>query len=523
MQGGQQNRGPGGKRKKISVKSNTGKAVTGKAAGRGAGANAANANQVLKNRPVMTLPRAEMDQEIGLTKLVSSVYSRDQYGQIEDLPLLSSVSEDNFNELMKRKLQQCRIICDFVNPMGDLPNKQKKTMYLSEILDHISQPRYFKLFEPETFKEFFSMLKVNIIRAFPPIPALAKVPMIGDDINDTIYESAWPHLELVYQIFQRFLESSLMDPNQFVSYIDAPFIAEFLNQFNSTDQRERDALKMVLHRMYLKFVQQRPLIRQAIQHVFYTYIYETRYFCGILELLEIMISIINGYAVPLKQEHKDFLIRILLPLHTSYYLHLFHQNLFYCVMQYIQKDQSLIPIILKELLKLWPVWCSMKELIFVTELGKILEMVSEEQFVGLMEPLFRKIGQCITSNNFQVSEAGMLLWKNDKFVQLTTAHAKELFPIICPDLYKTGTNHWNTPIKNLAVSVIRICMETSPAVFEAFSKTMKAQEQQELEKMMNVKATWKMVLANAQTRDSSLQLSDKGGGIDFVFPDPKGC
>ena len=522
MQGGQ-TRGAAGKRKKLSAKSNANKTASNKGASRAGGTNAASANQFLKHRPPMTLPRAEMDQPIGMERGLSSVYSRDQYGVIEDLPPLSSVTEDKFNDLMRRKLKQCCIVCDFQSPMDDLPNKGKKTAYLEEILDHISQPRYFKLFEPETFKEFFAMLSQNIIRAFPPIPALARVPMIGDDINDTLYESAWPHLELVYQIFQRFLESSLMDPNQFVQYIDPPFIAKFLGQFNSTDQRERDALKMVLHRMYLKFVQQRPLIRQAIQHVFYTYIYETRYFCGILELLEIMISIINGYAVPLKQEHKDFLIRILLPLHTSYYLHLFHQNLFYCVMQYIQKDPSLIPIIKKELQKLWPVWCSMKELIFVTELGKILEMVNEEQFVGLMEPLFRKIGQCITSNNFQVSEAGMLLWKNDRFVQLTTAHAKELFPIICPDLYKTGTNHWNTPIKNLAVSVIRICMETSPAVFEAFSKTMKAQEQQELEKMMNVKATWKMVLTNAQAHDPSLKLSEKDGGIDFVFPDPKGC
>ena len=30
---------------------------------------------------------------------------------------------------------------------------------------------------------------------------------------------------------------------------------------------------------------------------------------GISELLEIMGSIINGFALPLKEEHKDFLLR----------------------------------------------------------------------------------------------------------------------------------------------------------------------------------------------------------------------
>ena len=267
-----------------------GKAGAGKAgAGRAGGSSAANnANQFLKHRPIMSTPRSDMLPDIGLQRSIPSAYSTKDYGQIEDLPPMSSVTEDKFNDLMRQKLQQCRIICNYADPMDDLKNKARKQTYLQEILDHISQPRYFKLFEPETFKVFFAMIKGNIIRAIPPIPALAKVPMIGDDINDTIYESSWPHLELVYQIFQRFLESTLMDPSQFVQYIDQSFISRFLGLFNASDQRERDALKMVLHRLYLKFVQQRGQIRQGIQHVFYTYIYETRYFCGITELLEIM-------------------------------------------------------------------------------------------------------------------------------------------------------------------------------------------------------------------------------------------
>jgi serine/threonine-protein phosphatase 2A regulatory subunit B' len=148
-------------------------------------------------------------------------------------------------------------------------------------------------------------------------------------------------------------------------------------------------------------------------------------------------------------------------------------------------------------------------------------MASEEQFVELSVPLFHKIGQCITSDNFQVSEAGMLLWKNDRFVQFTTAHAKDLFPIICPYLYKTGTNHWNPAIKNLAVSVIRICMETSPSVFEAFSKTMKAQEQADLEKIGSQKHTWRMVVGSAAGHDSSISLNEKVGSLEYVYPDPK--
>lgn len=37
-----------------------------------------------------------------------------------------------------------------------------------------------------------------------------------------------------------------------------------------------------------------------------------------------MFSIINGFAVPLKEEHKVFLSRVLIPLHKAHSLNLFH-------------------------------------------------------------------------------------------------------------------------------------------------------------------------------------------------------
>ena len=49
--------------------------------------------------------------------------------------------------------------------------------------------------------------------------------------------------------------------------------------------------------------------------IFYRFIYETEHFNGVGELLEILGSIINGFALPLKAEHKQFLVRVLIPLH----------------------------------------------------------------------------------------------------------------------------------------------------------------------------------------------------------------
>lgn len=52
-------------------------------------------------------------------------------------------------------------------------------------------------------------------------------------------------------------------------------------------------------------------------------------------LLLVSGSIINGFALPLKSEHKQFLVRVLIPLHTARSLSIFHA-------QVSDEDASLI-------------------------------------------------------------------------------------------------------------------------------------------------------------------------------------
>jgi hypothetical protein len=54
-----------------------------------------------------------------------------------------------------------------------------------------------------------------------------------------------------------------------------------------------------------------------------------------------LFSIINGFALPLKEEHKVFLIKVLLPLHKVKTLSVYHPQLAYCIVQFLEKDPSL--------------------------------------------------------------------------------------------------------------------------------------------------------------------------------------
>ena len=70
-------------------------------------------------------------------------------------------------------------------------------------------------------------------------------------------------------------------------------------------------LKTTLHRIYGKFLNLRAYIRKQINNIFYRFVYETERHNGVAELLEILGSIINGFALPLKEEHKVIFASIL--------------------------------------------------------------------------------------------------------------------------------------------------------------------------------------------------------------------
>uniref|UniRef100_A0A6P7FUA6 Serine/threonine-protein phosphatase 2A 56 kDa regulatory subunit epsilon isoform-like n=1 Tax=Diabrotica virgifera virgifera TaxID=50390 RepID=A0A6P7FUA6_DIAVI len=131
------------------------------------------------------------------------------------------------------------------------------------------------------------------------------------------------------------------------------------------------------------------------------FVYETEHFNGVGELLEILGSIINGFALPLKVEHKQFLVKVLIPLHKVKCLSLYHAQLAYCVVQFLEKDPSLTEPVVRGLLKYWPKTCSQKEVMFLGEIEEVLDVIEPSQFLRIQEPLFRQISKCVSSPHFQ--------------------------------------------------------------------------------------------------------------------------
>merc|ERR1711974_44376 len=117
---------------------------------------------------------------------------------------------------------------------------------------------------------------------------------------------------------------------------------------------------------------------------------------------EILGSIINGFALPLKEEHKIFLLKVLMPLHKVRSLSVYHPQLAYCVVQFLEKDPSLTEQVIMNLLRYWPKVHSPKEVMFLNELEEILDVIEPAEFQKVMVPLFNQLAKCVSSPHFQV-------------------------------------------------------------------------------------------------------------------------
>ena len=351
---------------------------------------------------------------------------------IHNLPALRDAPPASRKPLLLKKLRLCSFVFVFDETAIDSPQEAKeKELKRATLLELVNYLTVFKpAFSDDELAATFDMLQVSLFRPLPP-STFELTGVYNPEEDEPTSEVAWVHLQIVYEFLLRLATSTETDAKLMDKYFTRKFILSLLELFDSEDPRERDYLKTILHRIYGNFMSLRPFIRRAMNNVFYRFIYETDRHNGIAELLEILGSIINGFALPLKEQHKQFLIRVLLPLHKVTHVAMFHPQLSYCVTQFLEKDQTLAPAIVTAMLKFWPVTASKKELMFLNEVEEILDRIQSAHLTGDSEmALFTRIAAAINSPHFQVSERAIYILNNDIIVRFVSAKRDVLIPVL---------------------------------------------------------------------------------------------
>ncbi|XP_047092044.1 serine/threonine protein phosphatase 2A 57 kDa regulatory subunit B' alpha isoform-like [Lolium rigidum] len=415
---------------------------------------------------------------------------------LEPLPLIRDVAAADRPGLLLRKLRLVAALFDFSDALKHPREKEAKRQALLELVEYVQSPTPSSTTTPNTparlpdavQEALVAAISANIFRPLPPAlhesAASIDPNATPDDEEEPYLDPAWPHLQLVYELLLRYVVSPDTDTKLAKRHVDHAFVLRLLDHFDSEDPREREYLKTVLHRIYGKFMVHRPFIRKAINNVFYRFIFETERHNGIGELLEILGSIINGFALPMKEEHKLFLGRALIPLHKPKSVAIYHQQLSYCIVQFVEKDFKLADAVIRGLLKYWPVINCQKEVLFLGELEEVLEATQQAEFQRCMVPLFKQIGRCLNSAHFQVAERALFLWNNDHIVSLIAQNRGVIFPIIFEALERNIQSHWNQAVHGLTANVRKMFLDMDSELFEEcqqqyIEKVAKAKELEE--------------------------------------------
>ncbi|XP_074027329.1 protein phosphatase regulatory B subunit well-rounded isoform X4 [Leptinotarsa decemlineata] len=440
--------------------------------------------------------------------------------ELEMLPVLRDAAPDDREELFVQKIRQCCVLFDFAtDPLSDLKGKEIKRAALQEMVEYVTQQK--GAITETIYCEAVNMFAVNLFRTLPPSSNPNGAEFDPEEDEPTL-EAAWSHLQLVYELFLRVLEAPDFQPNVAKRYIDQKFVLQLLDLFDSEDPRERDLLKTTLHRIYGKFLGLRAFIRKQINNVFYRFIYETEHHNGIAELLEILGSIINGFALPLKEEHKVFLLRVLMPLHKVKSLSVYHPQLAYCVVQFLEKDPSLTQPVMRSLLKYWPKTHSPKEVMFLNELEEILDVIEPAEFQKVMLPLFRQLAKCVSSPHFQVAERALYYWNNEYVMSLVSENAAEILPIMFPSLYRNSKSHWNKTIHGLIYNALKLFMEMNQKLFDECTQQYRQERQKEREREHLRQELWSKVEILASRKPEYEIVHSRNCNINDMItsPDP---
>lgn len=381
------------------------------------------------------------------------------------LPKLKEVEDpEQRAEVLKQKLTECCQVHDFQKDT-ELAEKEGKRQTLAELAEFYSKGG---LTLPMVTGAV-AMIGANIFRDLPHVERVI-LDFVDPEEEEPLLDQAWPHLELVYEILIRILSLKDSDSTLIGKSIDATFLKKLLELLDTEDPRERSCLKSVVSKVWNRIATQRSFLRKSMQNVLLRAIYEDYIPNGIGEILEVLASrVINNFAVPMKQEHKDLLLKILLPLHKVKYLFRFNLQLSDCVRAFLNKDPKLHSTVLTAFLRYWPCSMSSKQILFIVELEDILSSISSSEFKLVQAKVAQQLAACVSCPNSDVAEKALALFKNERVVKLVSLHCREQFRTLISALYNNTTQHWHNNVHTKTLDALRAFLEADAELFDSSS------------------------------------------------------
>jgi hypothetical protein len=386
------------------------------------------------------------------------------------------------------KCQECQKLYDFSSAQIDSKAKATKTQLLKHLASSFTIPQIVRTLSAENLALFYKMLAVNLFRPLPTLPSVTVT-----ETPDSLCDSAWPHLSLVYDAFL----ASFNCP-QLPSALNGTFLYNLIGNASSPDERERVAVRGILHAMYTKFMNLRTLIREKVACQF------TTGTCS-GEILEFFVSVVSGYNSPLNPEHVSYFHRFVLPLHTLHHYPQFATLLGQLVIQYVAKSGFLLDPAVGYLLKHWPRGNRQKQSLFLRELESLFCSFEIHVTAQMSMAVFRLIGETAVNENADVAHTAISILMNGNLGFILKAHAAQCYPLLVEPTYRAARRHWDDIVRSNAFVALQNLSELDPITFTQVKDGHKTAKTKNASQVSQVQTSWKKVFEAAKNADPTIR------------------
>lgn len=471
---------------------------------------ATNTNEIIKTHQMIQIPTSDLAENRPLFHSVSSlIFDLNEMLYFEVHPLLSESAPEDLRDLLKDKCSQCLQVCDFTNDDETFQEKEKneKSQILTDILNCVSDPNKVQLLSEHEYQQIYHMFRRNVIRTPPPPPDVWFAPVSIDFTLDRIEERGWSHLSLFYDIITAFISNRKFNPS-FCPAEQKKLLKGVISMFQSPDAREREKDVKLFHAIYRANKKIRTACRDQVSTFLSAAIYSPTPRLGVADMLTAFVPIIAGFKVPVHQDNLQFFVKVLLPLHCSSHLHMFHTQLVNVVTTFLSKTDRLVGTVYSIIFKHWPVTSPTKQILFLNEM-ELLAKLLQPSDIEIIKKLCHIVASCSSSQLFTVAERSLMLWESDSFMSLVGKTSKETFPILIPDIFKTATSHWCPDVRNLALNALRVLKGFDLQSFENYGTSFKIIESQKIMVEMSKGKMWDNLIEMFYQEESSQKAKSK--------------
>lgn len=419
--------------------------------------------------------------------------------QLPKLPPIPKPADPQFKSILLKKLDLCKQLCDFDNPLNDRQAKDIKRHTLNEINNLFTTLGLNAIIDDEVKDIIMDVIKVNLLR---PLSKLDELSLFNPDVG-AFKEFDFDHTQYIYRMLTIFVH----DLPKYKGF-SINLLYQLLPVLSSKDKRERESLisffVTLINSKPVMFPELFPKLIKILDNDS-----NTPDPCGIYSALSIIYTCHNANN-NLKDIIKPYYRSHFLPLIRHEHFSIFSFPLLQLYRLFFANNYTNSNDFVRLLINIWPVSHPAKEEMMITFLVQSLEFCRNIDYY-LLGRAITKLAISADSPSFKVAEQANKALTSPIVLDLVTQTSHKIIPKLIKHI-ENARSHWSNTVRTAAE-------DSMAAITRVLGRNVNKNKLANINTSKDKLKSWAAIARAAAIKDKNIYLSEKLGELSKLFTD----